>query len=98
MINNVLKHINEYLTKHYKTLHKWSHSHIYGVLGTIIVHLLLAVFFMIFKISTLQEPKNQPVLITFEQEPTPEEQLKQEKKNLIVKSRIKNCDNKSKNY
>ncbi|MCD6201939.1 MAG: hypothetical protein J7K46_09065 [Bacteroidales bacterium] len=67
-----------------EALKKWFFRHIYGVLGTIIVHLLLAIFFMIFKLSSLKEPEKQPILITFEQEPTPEEQGNTEKEKPLV--------------
>ncbi len=65
-------------------LKRWFLRHIYGVLGTVIVHLVLAIFFMLFKLSSLKEKESQSLLITFEQEPTPEEQIKKEQEEKLV--------------
>ncbi|NOY37268.1 MAG: energy transducer TonB [Chlorobi bacterium] len=50
---------------------KWIREHIYGILGTLIVHLVLAIMFMIFKISTFKPYFEEPVIITFEPEKSP---------------------------
>jgi len=47
---------------------EWINSHMYGILGTVTVHLILAILFMMLKISSLQSVKEQPIIITFEQQ------------------------------
>ncbi len=63
---------------------RWISEHLYGILGTVIVHLILAISFMIFKISTLPVHHQQSVVISFEQEPSPELPLKENKADKIV--------------
>ncbi len=46
-------------------------KHIYGILGTIIVHLLLAILFMLIKLSTTYQERQEAIIIDFES--TPEE-------------------------
>ncbi len=46
-------------------------KHIYGILGTIIVHLLLAILFMLVKLSTTYQERQEAIIIDFEY--TPEE-------------------------
>ncbi len=40
--------------------------HIYGILGTIIVHLIIAIIFMLIKLSTTNQLRTEAVLISFE--------------------------------
>ena len=40
--------------------------HIYGILGTIIVHLIIAIIFMLIKLSTTYQLRSEAVLISFE--------------------------------
>jgi len=51
---------------------KWVKAHIIGILGTVIVHLVLAIIFMIFKITTFKPYLDTAVVINFEPEPVPE--------------------------
>lgn len=46
-------------------------KHIYGVLGTIIVHLLLAILFMLIKLTATYRERQEAIIIDFER--TPEE-------------------------
>ena len=78
------EHISNYLKKTWEHLRIWSNKHIYGILGTLSVHLILAILFMLFKISALHEVNKQPVLITFEQEPQPVEKVVTKKEEKLV--------------
>lgn len=52
-------------------MRKLIQKHIYGVLGTIIVHLLLAILFMLIKLSATYRERQEAIIIDFER--TPEE-------------------------
>jgi hypothetical protein len=42
------------------------HKHIYGILGTIIVHLLLAILFMLIQLSTTYKERQEAIIIDFQ--------------------------------
>jgi hypothetical protein len=52
-------------------MRRFIQKHIYGILGTIIVHLLLAILFMLIKLSTTYQERQEAIIIDFE--PAPEE-------------------------
>ncbi len=52
-------------------MRRFIQKHIYGILGTIIVHLLLAILFMLIKLSTTYQARQEAIIIDFE--PAPEE-------------------------
>ncbi len=53
-------------------MREWSYEHIYAVLATVIFHLLLAIVFMLIRLHSLPVERDQPILITFEEPPSPE--------------------------
>jgi len=52
-------------------MRRFIQKHIYGILGTIIVHLMLAILFMLIKLSTTYQERQESIIIDFES--TPEE-------------------------
>ncbi len=57
----------------------WIYDHIYAILATVIFHLVLAILFMLIKLHSLPEERDQPILITFEETPPPPQEENQEK-------------------
>lgn len=50
-------------------MRRFIQKHIYGVLGTIIVHLLLAILFMLIKLSATYRERQEAIIIDFERTP-----------------------------
>lgn len=59
-------------------MRKHIHKHIYGILGTIIVHLLLAMLFMLIKLSTTYKERQEAIIIDFESIPEEPEIIEME--------------------
>ncbi len=58
----------------------WAYRHLNAILATVIFHLVMAILFMLLKVRALPERTDQPVLITFEQPPPPEQENPEEEK------------------